>query len=46
MPSILVRGCKPVTTSLCDLGVTFDLGPATVLCTATFQTYFSYHKTL
>ena len=27
-------------------GVTFDLGSATMSSTATFETYFSYHKAI
>ena len=36
-------GCQ-CAMSWPDIGVTFDLGSARMSFTATFETYFSYHK--
>ena len=44
MVGVLFFGGCSFPVSWCDLGVTFDLGFAKMFPTATFHTWFSYHK--
>ena len=39
----LVEGCR-CTTLKCDLGMTFDPGPARMFYASIFETYYSYRK--